>query len=230
MNLQLNQKHIFTKHQLFYLSPFSPFSVAEPSNYTISFCDFPRHFALTKGDFICLFCLPSAFCLTIVGFSEFRFRAVLAKSVMASDPTSSSLNISGSSQSVLGGAVAVRSRSASSGHTSQNSTPRKRSNRKSNQSLVGALKRIPKAKSLMPPPPARAMDFEVEEEIPSQSACAGIPQQREVERTTDVKVLNQLVVGLDPNEVFAALQSRVNGKESTLQNLPPIKCTRKQVR
>ena len=99
----------------------SPFSVAEPSNYTISFCDFPRHFALTKGDFICLFCLPSAFCLTIVGFSEFRFRAVLAKSVMASDPTSSSLNISGSSQSVLGGAVAVRSRSASSGHTSQNS-------------------------------------------------------------------------------------------------------------
>ena len=153
-----------------------------------------------------------------MGFSEFRFRAVLAKSAMASDPTSSSLNISGSSQSVLGGAVAVRSRSASSGHTSQNSTPRKRSNRKSNQSLVGALKRIPKAKSLMPPPPARAMDFEVEEEIPSQSACAGIPPQREVERTTDVKVLNQLVVGLDPNEVFAALQSqweRINFAEST---------------
>ena len=106
-------------------------SVAEPSNYTISFLDFPRHFALTKGDFICLFCFPSAFCLTIVGFSEFRFRAVLAKSAMASDPTSSSLNISGSSQSVLGGAVAVRSRSASlSGHSSQNSTPRKRHGRK----------------------------------------------------------------------------------------------------
>ena len=154
----------------------------------------------------------------IVGFSEFRFRAVLAKSVLASDPTSSSLNISGSSQSVLGGAVAVRSRSASSGHTSQNSTPRKRSNRKFNQSLVGALKRIPKAKSIMPPPPERAMDFEVEEEIPSQSACAGIPPKREVERTTDVKVLNQLVVGLNPNEVFAALQSqweRINFAEST---------------
>ena len=153
-----------------------------------------------------------------MGFSEFRFRAVLAKSAMASDPTSSSLNISGSSQSVLGGAVAVRSRSASSGHSSQNSTPRKRSNRKSNPSLVGALKRIPKAKSLMPPPPARAMDFDVEEEIPSQSACAGIPPQREVERTTDVKVLNQLVVGLNPNEVFAALQSqweRINFAEST---------------
>ena len=62
------------------------------------------------------------------------------------------------------------------------------------------------------------MDFEVEEEIPSQSACAGIPQQREVERTTDVKVLNQLVVGLNPNEVFAALQSqweRINFAEST---------------
>ena len=153
-----------------------------------------------------------------MGFSEFRFRAVLAKSVMASDPTSSSLNISGSSQSVLGGAVAVRSRSASSGHTSQNSTPRKRSNRKFNQSLVGALKRIPKAKSIMPPPPARAMDFDVEEEIPSQSACAGVPPQREVERTTDVKVLNQLVVGLNPNEVFAALQGqweRINFAEST---------------
>ena len=153
-----------------------------------------------------------------MGFREFRFRAVRAKSVMASDPTSSSLNISGSSQSVLGGAVAVRSRSASSGHSSQNSTPRKRSNRKSNPSLVGALKRIPKAKSLMPPPSARAMDFDVEEEIPSQSACAGIPPQREVERTTDVKVLNQLVVGLNPNEVFAALQSqweRINFAEST---------------
>ena len=153
-----------------------------------------------------------------MGFREFRFRTVRAKSVMASDPTSSSLNISGSSQSVLGGAVAVRSRSASSGHSSQNSTPRKRSNRKSNPSLAGALKRIPKAKSLMPPPPMSAMDFDVEEEIPSQSACAGIPQQREVERTTDVKVLNQLVVGLNPNEVFAALQSqweRINFAEST---------------
>ena len=62
------------------------------------------------------------------------------------------------------------------------------------------------------------MDFEVEEEIPSQSACAGIPPQREVERTTDIKVLNQLVVGLNPNEVFAALQSqweRINFAEST---------------
>ena len=143
-----------------------------------------------------------------MGFREFRFRAVRAKSVMASDPTSSSLNISGSSQSVLGGAVAVRSRSASSGHSSQNSTPRKRSNRKSNPSLVGALKRIPKAKSLMPPPPARAMDFDVEEEIPSQSACAGIPPKREVERTTDVKVLNQLVVGQSQWE-------RINFAEST---------------
>ena len=184
----------------------------------MDFRDLPRHFALTKGEVTCLFCFPSAFCLTIVGFSEFRFRAVLAKSAMASDPPSSSLNISGSSQSVLGGAVAVRSRSASSGHTSQNSTPRKRSNRKSNPSLVGALKRIPKAKSLMPPPSARAMDFDVEEEIPSQSACAGIPPQREVERTTDVKILNQLVVGLNPNEVFAALQSqweRINFAEST---------------
>ena len=184
----------------------------------MDFRDLPRHFALTKGEVTCLFCFPSAFCLTIVGFSEFRFRAVLAKSAMASDPPSSSLNISGSSQSVLGGAVAVRSRSASSGHTSQNSTPRKRSNRKSNPSLVGALRRIPKAKSLMPPPPARAMDFDVEEEIPSQSACAGISPQREVERTTDVKVLNQLVVGLNPNEVFAALQSqweRINFAEST---------------
>ena len=153
-----------------------------------------------------------------MGFREFRFRAVRAKSVMASDPTSSSLNISGSSQSVLGGAVAVRSRSASSGHSNQNSTPRKRSNRKSNPSLAGALKRIPKAKSLMPPPPMSAMDFDVEEEIPSQSACAGIPPQREVERTTDVKILNQLVVGLNPNEVFAALQSqweRINFAEST---------------
>ena len=184
----------------------------------MDFRDLPRHFALTKGEVTCLFCFPSAFCLTIVGFSEFRFRAVLAKSAMASDLPSSSLNVSGSSQSVLGGAVAVRSRSASSGHTSQNSTPRKRSNRKTNPSLVGALKRIPKAKSLMPPPPARAMDFDVEEEIPSQSACAGIPPQREVERTTDVKILNQLVVGLNPNEVFAALQSqweRINFAEST---------------
>ena len=147
---------------------------------------------------------------------------------MASDPTSSSLNISGtSSQSVLGGAVAVRSRSASSGHSSQHSTPRKRSNRKTNPSLVGALKRIPKAKSLMPPPSASAMDFSVEDEFPSQSACAGIPPQREVERTTDVKILNQMVVGLNPNEVFAALQS--NGKGSTLPNLPQIKCMRKQV-
>ena len=62
------------------------------------------------------------------------------------------------------------------------------------------------------------MDFDVEEEIPSQSACAGIPPQREVERTTDVKILNQLVVGLNPNEVFAALQSqweRINFAEST---------------
>ena len=109
-------------------------------------------------------------------------------------------------------------RSASSGHSSQNSTPRKRSNRKSNPSLAGALKRIPKAKSLMPPPPLSAMDFDVEEEIPSQSACAGISPQREVERTTDVKVLNQLVVGLNPNEAFAALQSqweRINFAEST---------------
>ena len=162
--------------------------------------------------------IPSAFCLTIVGFSEFRFRAVLAKPAMASDPTSSSLNISGSSQSVLGGAVAVRSRSASSGHSSQNSTPRKRSGRKANQSLAGALKRIPKAKSIMPPPPLSAMETNYEDEIPFQSACAGIPPQREVERTTDVKVLNQLVVGLNPNEVFAALQSqweRINFAEST---------------
>ena len=154
-----------------------------------------------------------------MGFNEFRFRAVLAKSAMASDPTSSSLNISGSSQSVLGGAVAVRSRSASSGHSSNNSTPRKRSNRKSNPSLTGELKRIPKAKSIMPPPPLSAMDFSVEEEIPPQSACAGmIPPQGEVERTTDVKILNQLVVGLNPNEVFAALQSqweRINFAEST---------------
>ena len=134
-----------------------------------------------------------------MGFSEFRFRAVLAKSAMASDPTSSSLNISGSSQSVLGGAVAVRSRSASSGHSSQNSTPRKRPGRKANQSLAGALKRIPKAKSIMPPPPLSAMETNFDEdEIPFQSACAGIPPQREVERTTDVKVLNQLVVGLNP--------------------------------
>ena len=85
-------------------------------------------------------------------------------------------------------------------------------------SLVGALKRIPKAKSLMPPPPPSAMDFDVGEEIPSQSACAEIPSQREVERTTDVKILNQMVVGLNPNEVFAALQSqweRINFAEST---------------
>ena len=138
---------------------------------------------------------------------------------MASDPTSSSLNISGtSSQSVLGGAVAVRSRSASSGHSSQHSTPRKRSNRKTNPSLVGALTRIPKAKSLMPPPPQSAMDFDVGDQIPSQSACAGISPQGEVERTTDVKILNQMVVGLNPNEVFAALQNqweRINFAEST---------------
>ena len=70
----------------------------------------------------------------------------------------------------------------------------------------------------MPPPPPSAMDFDVGEEIPSQSACAGIPPQREVERTTDVKILNQMVVGLNPNEVFAALQSqweRINFAEST---------------
>ena len=108
------------------------------------------------------------------------------------------------------------------------STPRKRPGRKANQSLAGALKRIPKAKSIMPPPPLSTMETNFEEEIQSQSACAGIPPQREVERTTDIKVLNQLVVGLNPHEVFAALQSQ--WKESTLQNLPPIKCTTKQVR
>ena len=173
--------------------------------FIFSFC---RTVELHHQHSFCLYCFPSAFCLNS-GSQEFRFRAVRAKSFMASDPTSSSLNISGtSSQSVLGGAVAVRSRSASSGHSSQHSTPRKRSNRKSNPSLVGALTRIPKAKSLMPPPPARAMDFDVDKEIPSQSACAGIPPQREVERTTDVKILNQMVVGLNPNEVFAALQSQ----------------------
>ena len=31
-----------------------PFAVAKPSNHTLSFLDFPRHFALTKGDFLCI--------------------------------------------------------------------------------------------------------------------------------------------------------------------------------
>ena len=151
---------------------------------------------------------------------------------MASDPPSSSLNISGSSQSILGGAVVARSRSASlSGHSSRTSTPRKpprkRPNRKSEQSLQGALGRRPKAKSIMPPPPLNALEVPHEEEIPFQGACAGIPPEGEIENSTDVRILNQLVVGLNPNEVFAAFQ--VNGKGSTSQNPLQIKCMRKRV-
>ncbi len=138
---------------------------------------------------------------------------------MVSDPPSSSLNISGSSQSILGGAVVARSRSASvSGHSSRTSTPWKRPNRKSEPSLHGALRRIPKAKSIMPPPPLNALEVPREEESPFQGACAGIPPEGEIEHTTDVRVLNQLVVGLNPNEVFAAFQSqweRINFAEST---------------
>ena len=138
---------------------------------------------------------------------------------MASDPPSSSLNISGSSQSILGGAVVARSRSASvSGHSTRTSTAQKRPNRKSEPSLHGALRRTPKAKSIMPPPPLNALEIPHEEEIPFQGACAGIPPEGEIEHTTDVRIMNQLVVGLNPNEVFAAFQSqweRINFAEST---------------
>ena len=46
----------------------------------------------------------------------------------------------------------------------------------------------------------------------------GFPHKERLKRTTDVKILNQMVVGLNPNEVFAALQSqweRINFAEST---------------
>ena len=106
-----------------------------------------------------------------------------------------------------------------SGHSSRTSTPqKKRPNRKSEPSLRVALKRIPKAKSIMPPPPLNALEVPHEEESPFQGACAGIPPGGEIDQTTDARILNQLVVGLNPNEVFAAFQSqweRTNFAEST---------------
>ena len=169
------RRYQFVDFQLNKTSHIHQASIALSSiTFIFSFC---RTVELHHQHSFCLYCFPSAFCLNS-GSQEFRFRAVRAKSFMASDPTSSSLNISGtSSQSVLGGAVAVRSRSASSGHSSQHSTPRKRSNRKSNPSLVGALTRIPKAKSLMPPTPARAMDFDVDEEFHPNQHVQGFPHK-----------------------------------------------------
>ena len=79
----------------------------------------------------------------------------------------------------------------------------------------------------MPPPPLNALEIPHEEEVPFQGACAGIPPEGEIEHTTDVRILNQLVVGLNPNEVFAAFQ--VSGRGLTLQNPRQIKCMRKQV-
>ena len=69
-----------------------------------------------------------------------------------------------------------------------------------------------------PPPPLTALEVPHEEEIPFQGACSGIPPGGEIEHTTDVRILNQLVVGLNPNEVFATFQNqweRISFAEST---------------
>ena len=77
----------------------------------------------------------------------------------------------------------------------------------------------------MPPPSLTALEPYRDEELPFQGACAGIPPQGQTENVTDVKILNQLVVGLNPNEVFAAFQTqweRINFAESIANHASSI--------
>ena len=108
--------------------------------------------------------------------------------------------------------------------------------------VQGASKRIPKAKSIMPPPSRMVMEGSHDEEFPVQGACAGIPPEGEIDQSmiiqpslptsTDVRVLNQqLVVGLEPwTPMKCSMLFNINGKESILLNLLPIKCMMKRVR